>query len=294
MFKICILFVCILSLSAKDATADGSQTTSDGTKSDIPVGATESDAIVNATESETTVSATESDATVSATECETTVSATVSDATVSAIESSSPTSVTDGESKIEASTSIVNVRKDKLFVNGTVEGVDTDGALNGTVNDVVKANKETMNDKALGLNEGLDFNGTSSTIVVASTKAENETFVERVEAVMKRLFKRDLNAAKGDGIVGSLVRRGSEELAENQKITVPMICQAEYYQLRLRKQEIEKNKNIWRHKDNMTEHEELIQETWEKLVNWSQDHIRFEKKVIQMHKLKMHDKLQSK
>lgn len=149
------------------------------------------------------------------------------------------------------------------IINGTVETSVINGTANkieGLVGDVTEADKETTKDKL------------------------NETFIARVEKVVKRLFKRE--------VVGSLVRRDSTELRENPKITVPMFYQSEYYQLRLRKQEIERNKNTFKDQ-NRTVYEDLIQETWEKLVNWSRDHLAFEDKIIKIHNLKTHAHIQN-
>lgn len=253
IYKLCILCACVVSLSAQDPTTGSSQT--------------------------------------------------ASDTTVGFVGSNHPRVVTNNETEVDKVTAVVKLNKEtdkpnesvdavgnKLDANRTVEGVDADGVLNTTFNDAAaqKEYKKTAN----GTADALDINGVVNATVPkdivaeTGTKSVNETFVERIEQVMKRLFKRE--------IVGSLVMRDTEEMRENQKITVPMFFQSEYFKLKLRKQEIDRNKDLFRNSKNVSEYGDLVQETWEKLVNWSQDHIRFEKKIIEIHKLKTHDHIQRK
>uniref|UniRef100_A0A8D8ZVT4 Uncharacterized protein n=1 Tax=Cacopsylla melanoneura TaxID=428564 RepID=A0A8D8ZVT4_9HEMI len=198
----------------------------------------------------------------------------------------------------------------KINVNNTGNGpaniTNTSGAVsdvNGAVNDV---NGTLTDNTLLGNQTSVEIDETNKTnasgtvdIAIAQTEANkvdeinavpttagggNDTLIDKVENVVKRLFKRD--------IVGSLVSRMTYELVDKKpKITIPPFMQAEYYKLKQRKNEIELNKKIWQGK-NLTHYEDLIQNTWEKLVNWSQDHIRFEDKIIEIHKLKNRDNIQ--
>lgn len=177
-----------------------------------------------------------------------------------------------------------------LLVPDQINGTDKD--FNKTVTEI-----QTENTPEINQTSSLDTNNRTAILSaeklqnepnkINDNKIGNESFVDKVEQVVRRLFKRD--------IVGSLVDRNTDELTDNNpKITVPMFAQAEYYALRQRKEEIEENKLKWAGKENLTQYHDLIQETWEKLVNWSQDHLKFEDKIIMINKLKQHDHIHSK
>ncbi|KAL1450445.1 hypothetical protein WDU94_002811 [Cyamophila willieti] len=194
-------------------------------------------------------------------------------------------------------TTLVTYKSDVNNTGNLPKNITNTSGTISDVNGTFTANTLLGNQSSVEINENNKTNVSGAVDIdtiqtkgnkVDETKAagggDNDTFIEKVENVVKRLIKRE--------IVGSLVSRNTAELVDNNpKITVPPYMQAEYYKLRQRKEEIEENKKKWEGK-NLTHYEDLIQETWEKLVNWSQDHIKFEDKIIEIHKLKTRGDIQ--
>lgn len=257
MMKLCILFVCVLKVSAQNATSDPTQT---DTPTETPNN--------NETPNSETPKVSEVDTTTTETpnNNETPKASDLPEASNGQTELP-----TVADSNVNATETVAT----KLSANGTINSIDAgnETVLSADAGNITAAVTEVAPE-------------TTPAQVTKDVKSSNETFFERVKEVAKRLFKRE--------IVGSLARRTSQEIREEQKITVPMILQKEYYLLRKRKEEIERNKNVFRNEPNKSIHEELIQNTWDNLVNWSKDHLAFEDKVIKIAKIKTHANIQRK